>query len=127
MERDILILVAIVNLALLIWFIITLRGIARSTKTTAEYTRCLALCHPPNEEQARVINRDLSPEEVLARLAASGTTVRLPQVSALRESTGVPPDPQIDNAGAADPEMLRLVRQADFVEFLLRRQRSDDE
>ena len=119
---------AILNLALLIWFIVTLRSINRNTKTTANYIRCLALCHPPSEEQARVINRDLSAEEILARLAARGTTVRLREIS--DAIAGVPPSLGLDvnNVGKADPEMLHFVDEyrADLIEFLLRRQRTDD-
>lgn len=123
MEPAILFLVAIANIALLIWFIITLRSIDRNTERIAEYIRSVAICHPPNEEQARVINRALSIEYVLAKLAAEKTAIRLQDTW-----PGMPPALQLDNFETADPEMLRFVNEnrAEFIQFLLRRQRTDD-
>ena len=123
MEPELLLFVAVVNLALLIWFIVTLNSINRNTKTIVEYIRSLAVCHPPSDEQARVINCALSVEEILAKLEARGTTVRLRDMP-----PGAPADLQVDNFETADPEMLRFVNdnRTDFIQFLSRRQRSDD-
>jgi hypothetical protein len=91
-----------VVIALLIVLVVQLSSINRNTKKTAEYVRQLALCHPPSEEQARVINLGLSMEEVMDRLAAQGVTVTLRDtVDAVK----------FENAANADPELLRLVKE----------------
>lgn len=131
MQPEVLIVVAIVNLALLIWFIVTLMSIERNTKAIAAYMRSLALSHPPSEEQARVINRDLSLDEVLARLEARGARVRLltlPPDTPSNTPSNMPPSLQVDNIGTADPEMLRVLheRRQDFIQLLLRRQGTGD-
>lgn len=119
MEAIWLVLIVIVNLIFLYWFITTLNRIAGDVNRTAEYVRSLALTNPPSEDQSRVINRQLSLDEVLDRLAARGATVKV------RQMPDTWYDLHIDGIGPAEPEMLRIVneRRKDVIQLLLKRNR----
>jgi hypothetical protein len=118
LDPAVYLLIATANLVLMIWFIVTLNQIKRYTRDTAEYARRLALAHPPTKEQARLINDDLSPPEILARLADSGARVKLKRGPQPAGPLGL----DVENAGAADPELLRLleVYRTDIIKMLLR-------
>jgi hypothetical protein len=111
-------MVAIANLILLIWFIVTLNRIQRNTREIAEYARQLAICHPPSKDQARVINRDLTVIEILAALADRGVRVTL------SDRPG-PPELVVSESGGAHPELLRQLgeHRAEVIELLRRKER----
>jgi len=103
----ILLVIAGVNLALLIWFIISINGIRAELREIAAYTRRTALALPLTSGQAKLLNRSFTPAELVAVVEKQGGRIRIERLESFQ---GIMVDVVvIDNRGGMDPELAGLV------------------
>lgn len=115
--EPILIIAAIIQIVLVVWFVKTLNSIERHASKTADYVRQISLNNPPTEEACRIINRQISIEEVIHELEKAGVRISVGPSSA---------EPQrlvIENIGSVNPELLRILDDNRFeaIQHLLNR------
>ena len=103
----ILILIAGVNLALLIWFIVSINSIKTELRQIAAYTRRTALSLPLTSGQAKLINRSFSPAELVAIVEKQGGRLRV--VSREDDNGAIYEVLAFENQGGLDPELVSLV------------------